>query len=51
MQESKTTESDKEPIVFRMKKNGDWADVASVERRDEVRELREKKRLAAKERL
>lgn len=47
-----TNDPEERPImVMRMNKNGHWADMATVEHRDELREAREKKRLEAKDRL
>lgn len=49
---TETTPEDERPaMIMRMGKNGNWADMATVERRDELRDAREKKRLEAKDRL
>jgi hypothetical protein len=48
--ESITTPEDKDPMMMRLGKHG-WRDMATIERRDELEDRREKMRQKSKETL
>lgn len=51
MQRTETTSGDKEPMTFMMTKSGKWVNPETVNQRYNVRDIVEKKRLEAKDRL